>query len=466
MPQRLRHRRRRVLADLGRGRRGARPRSTAPAARRPPPTPAALARRRPRDAAPPRAAGDHGPRRRPLVGRRPRPPRPAVAGGGPRARRSSSRADGFPAWDGFIDAVERTAPAGRRGARPRIRASSRVYRPHGRPWRPGERVRLPALAATLERARRRRLRRLLRGRDRRAAGARAGGRRLADHGRPTSRRHTSTWTRADRDRLSRRPGHDPPAEQLGHRRARAAEHPRARSSRRRRRRSGRTASPTRAWIHLGIEAAKLAMADRDCHLTDPEFARGPGRRDCSITAHAAALAACIDPRSGARCRRPSPRTRRGGGTVYLATVDGEGNAVSLIESNYMGFGSGVVDPGDRDPLPEPRLVLQPRPGPPERARAGQADAPHAAPRDAVPGRRAAARGSSPARWAATPSRRSTPSSCRRSSMAALDVATAVAAPRWFVEPARRTSRRRRDVRAEPRLAPGVARGARGAGPPA
>ena len=38
------------------------------------------------------------------------------------------------------------------------------------------------------------------------------------------------------------------------------------------------------------------------------------------------------------------RRRRRGGTIYLATADAQGNAVSLIESNYMGFGSGVVDP--------------------------------------------------------------------------------------------------------------------------
>ncbi|MEA2548429.1 MAG: gamma-glutamyltranspeptidase / glutathione hydrolase, partial [Chloroflexota bacterium] len=57
---------------------------------------------------------------------------------------------GFPAWDGFIEAVEGVLPA----VVEALGAGSgfeRVYRPHGRPWRPGERVRLPALASTLER---------------------------------------------------------------------------------------------------------------------------------------------------------------------------------------------------------------------------------------------------------------------------------------------------------------------------
>jgi gamma-glutamyltranspeptidase/glutathione hydrolase len=40
---------------------------------------------------------------------------------------------------------------------------------------------------------------------------------------------------------------------------------------------------------------------------------------------------------------PSPLPA-GGGTVYLATADADGGAVSLIESNYAGFGSGLVDP--------------------------------------------------------------------------------------------------------------------------
>ena len=44
-------------------------------------------------------------------------------------------------------------------------------------------------------------------------------------------------------------------------------------------------------------------------------------------------------------REPAVYTPNGGGTVYLAAADGEGNMVSFIQSNYMGFGSGMVVPG-------------------------------------------------------------------------------------------------------------------------
>ena len=96
-----------------------------------------------------------------------------------------------------------------------------------------------------------------------------------------------------------------------------------------------------AWIHLGLEAAKLAMADRDALVTDPDFRDSPVERLTDAT-YARSLADRIDPRHAAR---PGPTTNPpGGGTVYLAAVDRQGNAVSLIESNYLGFGSGVVDP--------------------------------------------------------------------------------------------------------------------------
>ena len=66
-------------------------------------------------------------------------------------RRSSSPRRGFPAWDGFIEAVEVDAAAWSSSAIGPGPGFARVYRPDGRPWRPGELVRLPALAATLER---------------------------------------------------------------------------------------------------------------------------------------------------------------------------------------------------------------------------------------------------------------------------------------------------------------------------
>ena len=135
------------------------------------------------------------------------------------------------------------------------------------------------------------------------------------------------------------------------------------------------------WIHAGIEAAKLAMADRDAHLTDPDSRDIPVARLLD-PAYAAELAARIDPRHAAgpaRATNPS-----GGGTVYLAVVDSDGNAVSLIQSLYGTFGSGVLDP-DTGVLYQNRgSYFSLDPAAPECPGAGQAHPPHVAPRDAVP----------------------------------------------------------------------------------
>jgi gamma-glutamyltranspeptidase/glutathione hydrolase len=245
---------------------------------------------------------------------------------------------GFPAWDGFIAAVERSAPVflDTLGA---DAAWFGVYRPHGRRWRPGEQVHLPALAATLERI-------ALHGWSEFYTGETAERQAAALAGAGSSirigdlRGHASTWEEpiTTEYRGIQVTGHPPNSsgfvalELLNI--LERFEPPTADQFA-----AGRGADLR--WTHLGIEASKLAMADRDAHLTDPTSYPAPLERLLD-KGYAAELAARIDP---ARATRPpTSRVPRGGGTAWLGVVDGQGNAVSLIESNYMGFGSGVVDP--------------------------------------------------------------------------------------------------------------------------
>jgi gamma-glutamyltranspeptidase len=246
--------------------------------------------------------------------------------------------DGFPAWDGFISAVESALlpVVEALGARSGF---ERVYRPNGRPWRPGERVRLPALAATLERLAEVGFDDFYDGDigERQARG-------LAEIGSAIAfedlRTHTSTWTQpiATDYRGVRVTTHPPNSSGIVALELlnilETFEPPPAGAF-------GPTGVDDARWVHLGIEAAKLAMADRDRWLTDPAFLEIPVERLLTKD-YAAELADQIDPERAAT--PPAATNPRGGGTIYLATVDAEGNAVSLIESNYMGFGSGVVDP--------------------------------------------------------------------------------------------------------------------------
>jgi gamma-glutamyltranspeptidase / glutathione hydrolase len=92
-------------------------------------------------------------------------------------------------------------------------------------------------------------------------------------------------------------------------------------------------------LHKKIEAMKLAYADLYRYNADPRFAKVPvkGLLD---KAYAAQRAANIDP-GKANCN-PSPGHPATSDTTYLAAVDKDGNIASLIQSNYSGFGSGVV----------------------------------------------------------------------------------------------------------------------------
>lgn len=93
---------------------------------------------------------------------------------------------------------------------------------------------------------------------------------------------------------------------------------------------------TAAREHLLVEVAKAALADRE-HLTDPGHMRiDPGA--LLDPDHVAGRRDGIDPE---RAGDPRPVGRSTGDTIYLCAADGDGRLVSLIQSNYLGFGSGV-----------------------------------------------------------------------------------------------------------------------------
>ena len=92
--------------------------------------------------------------------------------------------------------------------------------------------------------------------------------------------------------------------------------------------------------HRQIEAIKLAFADGLAHIADPAHMR-VSVADLLSDAYADERRALI----GAQAMHPVPGEPPRGGTVYLSTADSEGNMVSFIQSNYMGFGSGMVVPG-------------------------------------------------------------------------------------------------------------------------
>jgi gamma-glutamyltranspeptidase/glutathione hydrolase len=94
------------------------------------------------------------------------------------------------------------------------------------------------------------------------------------------------------------------------------------------------------WTHLAIEAIKSAFDLRDARFADPRFMRDDPARWLTPEA-LAAMRAAIDPQH-ARARRAAADR---GGTIAVVAVDAEGRAVSLIESLYMNFGSGITARG-------------------------------------------------------------------------------------------------------------------------
>jgi gamma-glutamyltranspeptidase/glutathione hydrolase len=96
-------------------------------------------------------------------------------------------------------------------------------------------------------------------------------------------------------------------------------------------------------LHAMIEAKKLAYADLVKYIGDPHGQQLPVKELLSKE-RAAERAKLIDP-DHADCDVPAGALPGGGDTTYLTAVDSEGNMVSLIQSNYSEFGSGIVAEG-------------------------------------------------------------------------------------------------------------------------
>ena len=100
-------------------------------------------------------------------------------------------------------------------------------------------------------------------------------------------------------------------------------------------------SPER--LHLLIEAARLAFFEARAHIADPEQSEVPVERLLS-DAHGSELRSRLDPGQRIELAEGVP-LGAGTDTVYLSVVDGEGNACSFINSNYAGFGTGIIPEG-------------------------------------------------------------------------------------------------------------------------
>jgi gamma-glutamyltranspeptidase/glutathione hydrolase len=96
-------------------------------------------------------------------------------------------------------------------------------------------------------------------------------------------------------------------------------------------------------LHLEIEAMRLAFADTSWYVADPVFNPAPVE-DLISKDYADERRRLINPSQATLDQKHGTPTSSSD-TVYLSVVDGDGNACSFINSNYMGFGTGIVPSG-------------------------------------------------------------------------------------------------------------------------
>ena len=96
-------------------------------------------------------------------------------------------------------------------------------------------------------------------------------------------------------------------------------------------------------LHLMIEAKKLAYADLKRYIGEPHGQKLPV--ETLLSKQWAAQRAKLIDEQKANCNVSAGEMAGGTDTTYLSVVDRDGNMVSLIQSNYDSFGSGIVAPG-------------------------------------------------------------------------------------------------------------------------
>ena len=101
---------------------------------------------------------------------------------------------------------------------------------------------------------------------------------------------------------------------------------------------------TADYVHLFVEAKKLAFADRDRYVCDPDFHSVPVERMIAKS-YAKKQVSRVDFNRTSLSVFPTDFSSTGEDTVYLSVVDKDGNAVSMIQSLYEAFGSGVMVKG-------------------------------------------------------------------------------------------------------------------------
>jgi gamma-glutamyltranspeptidase / glutathione hydrolase len=96
-------------------------------------------------------------------------------------------------------------------------------------------------------------------------------------------------------------------------------------------------------LHLMIEAMRLAFADTRWYVADPTF--NPAPLEWLLSKEYTAQRRKLIHPDHASFNQSHGTPTSSSDTVYLSVVDAEGNACSFINSNYMGFGTGIVPPG-------------------------------------------------------------------------------------------------------------------------